>query len=360
MSGRRRSNGPGRPPRQKHASKPCVRKCLKDKIQRNNQEENTEHVTEIYHCGRCSEEIESDDNAIYCEGDCGHWYHPDCENLSQEDYDMLTITESCTKWFCGPCDNKFQWNQRESKETREWKEQINTKIDGILEELRRIREDEIVALHDKCKDIIEKQIKDLTTTITGIEEGVRDTKKKVCTSEQVDGIVRYAMEKDKKDTQSSVRGMVAKKVVEEVSKAREKNIIIYRAEEGRKILKEENIQHDKQILDDLMSECKVPGTNTGTPYIEKIIRLGKPEEGKTRPMLIVFKDLDTKKSLFRNLHLLENAPEAQKKLSISHDLSPEEREENRKMVAKMKEMQQNDPEHKYVIRGTPWNREIIK
>ena len=73
-----------------------------------------------------------------------------------------------------------------------------------------------------------------------------------------------------------------------------------------------------------------------------------------------FKELDSKKSLFSNLKSLQQAPDNLKALSISHDFTPEEREENKRLREEAKAKETSDPEHKYVIRGPPWNREIIK
>ena len=47
-------------------------------------------------------------------------------------------------------------------------------------------------------------------------------------------------------------------------------------------------------------------------------------------------------------------------LSIDHDYTPEEREENKRLREEAKELEAKDPELKYIVRGLPWNREIIK
>ena len=138
---------------------------------------------------------------------------------------------------------------------------------------------------------------------------------------------------------------------------REKNMVIYRAKESTSNLKNEIMNHDKDILRKLLAQCD---TEYEEGTIDKILRLGRKEKDKTRPLLVCFKDLDTKKSLFSKLKNLQQAPEELRALSISHDYTPEEREENKKLREEAKELEAKDPEHKYVIRGPPWNREIIK
>ena len=81
----------------------------------------------------------------------------------------------------------------------------------------------------------------------------------------------------------------------------------------------------------------------------------------SRPLLVSFKELDTKKGLFRNLKELgkDGAPEDLKNLSVSHDMTEQERKENRELVDKAKKRDTEDPTHKHIVRGAPWNREIV-
>ena len=185
--------------------------------------------------------------------------------------------------------------------------------------------------------------------LKNVEKGVKEK----VTSEEVNGILKHQLQQEEGRVKTTVR----KTVVEEVSKSREKNIIIYRAKEGDSNLKDANIAHDKGIIQELMEVC------TGTyqdDSIEKIIRLGRKDASKTRPLLIQFKELETKKQLFKNLRKLQQADENIKILSISHDLTPEEREENRALLAEAKEKEANEPDYIFQVRGPPWNRAIIK
>ena len=47
--------------------------------------------------GECGKEV-SDDKAIQCESDGMHWFHSDCMNLSDDDYDELSETNRI--WEC--------------------------------------------------------------------------------------------------------------------------------------------------------------------------------------------------------------------------------------------------------------------
>ena len=131
-----------------------------------------------------------------------------------------------------------------------------------------------------------------------MEEKIEANKKLVetkCNAGDVNGIMKDEINKENREMQSTVR----KTIAEEVSKAREKTIIIYRAVEGTSNLKADNIKHDKEIVRKLIEQCK--GTMEEEKTIDKIIRLGKKEAGTVRPLLVAFKELYTKKGLFRNL-----------------------------------------------------------
>jgi len=156
-----------------------------------------------------------------------------------------------------------------------------------------------------------------------------------------------------------LQSTVRKTIAEEVSKARENNIIIYRAVEGTSNLKADNINHDKATVRKLIQHCK--GTMDEETTINKIIRLGKKEAGTVRPLLVAFNEIETKKGLFRNLKELgkEAALEDLKNLSVSHDMTEQERKENRELVEKAKEKDKEDPTHKHIVREAPWNRQIV-
>ena len=66
----------------------------------------------------------------------------------------------------------------------------------------------------------------------------------------------------------------------------------------------------------------------------------------------------------KKLSKLRNVEETNlyKRLSVTHDMSKSEREANKEKVAEAKKL--NDEEksgkYKYIVRGPPWERRIIK
>ena len=52
-----------------------------------------------FSCGECGKEVSDDDKAIQCESDCMRGFHAYRMNLSDDDYDELSETD--TIWECG-------------------------------------------------------------------------------------------------------------------------------------------------------------------------------------------------------------------------------------------------------------------
>ena len=89
---------------------------------------------------------------------------------------------------------------------------------------------------------------------------------------------------------------------------------------------------------------------------DSIIRLGKPDLQKNRPIKIRMKNESEKENVMSRLPNLKNAEERFKRISVTEDYTMEERNEIRKWVEKAKE--KNQDESSKIIwkaRGTPKN-----
>ena len=283
-------------------------------------------------CGTCENLILDDtDISIMCDGPCDKWHHIECEEITEEEANLLHAGKRNINWFCNKC------------------------VDKVNDFVTVERETDYIDMRKKYNEMA-NNLEELQTTIEGLKASISkletDNQTK-CTPAEVNGMIKHSMKEDQRQIASTVR----KTVAVEMARPRDKNMIIYRAPESPSILKDDNIKHDKGILRKLLAHCD---TEYEDDTIEKIIRLGRKEKDKIRPILVCFKELDSKKSLFSNLKNLKEAPEELKVLSISHDYTPEEREENKRLREEAKEKEASDPEHKYIIRGPPWNREIIK
>jgi Tfp pilus assembly protein PilO len=160
--------------------------------------------------------------------------------------------------------------------------------------------------------------------------------------------------------------IVSKNLRKEVVKAvaqkaeigkREKNIILYRVKE--KDNKDEAKENDRETIQKLLEHCKV---EKSIDTVAEHRRIGAKTTDKDRPILVIFKDLDSKMQLFKNLKNLGNADtdECIKIISVSHDMSQAERDNSRDLVDKAKKKELADPEHRYRVRGPPGNLKIVR
>lgn len=158
--------------------------------------------------------------------------------------------------------------------------------------------------------------------------------------------------------------VVSKNVRKEVSKAvekkmetgkREKNVILYRIKEKED--KEEAKAHDQEMINKLLTVCKVDTEN-----VVEFKRLGaKPDDAnKDRPILVIFKELENKITLFKNVSNLADAEKEVKAISVNHDMSKDERKDLKKKVDEAKGKEKDDPDHRYRVRGPPGNWRIVR
>jgi len=80
--------------------------------------------------------------------------------------------------------------------------------------------------------------------------------------------------------------------------------------------------------------------------IEQMYRLGRREQNKVRPLLVKFKDEETKRKVISMVKGLQLAGTRYKEISIAHDLAPQQRERvkkvRRKAMDELQEEQQKD------------------
>ena len=97
--------------------------------------------------------------------------------------------------------------------------------------------------------------------------------------------------------------------------------------------------------------------------IEKLYQLGRWQEDKPRPLLIAFHN-EKKDYIMANLRNLKYSVDKFKKIGISHDLPPKEREENKRTVEEAKlahDTQGNDTaeNYKFLVVGHGNRKKVI-
>lgn len=57
----------------------------------------------MYSCGSCGLEVLDNHQAVECDT-CMHWFHIECENMSNDTYNEL-VARDCSSWLCSGCDS---------------------------------------------------------------------------------------------------------------------------------------------------------------------------------------------------------------------------------------------------------------
>ncbi|VDH90197.1 Hypothetical predicted protein [Mytilus galloprovincialis] len=130
-------------------------------------------------------------------------------------------------------------------------------------------------------------------------------------------------------------------VLEEINerKTRENNLIIFGITENESENKQERIEHDVENIVQLFKDAKI---TLDIENIRKTQRLGKYDKEKTsRPLLVHLKSIHSKLTLFKNMHYIRSYPKYQK-VNVSNDLTKSEREEEKRLWAEAKKLQENN------------------
>ena len=139
---------------------------------------------------------------------------------------------------------------------------------------------------------------------------------------------------------------------------RRRNIIIYRMPESKAKDVVNKQKDDKEIFLKLMND--VLEVNCNENDIIRTFRFGKKEEGKDKPLLIEFKSMSLKNQMMESLYKLAKANDVFKNLSISHDMTKAERNEQKKLVNEAKDKEKNEGEFRFKVRGLPGAMRIVK
>ena len=108
---------------------------------------------------------------------------------------------------------------------------------------------------------------------------------------------------------------------------------------------------DQHTIEELFTIIEVDSIPTS------IVRIGRNNDGKKRPIKIRMSNLNDKELVMSNLSKLKTAPEIFKKISITDDYTAEEREAIKRKVEEARKKSIAEGQEKYIwkVRGTPKN-----
>ena len=304
-----------------------------------------------------------------------HWFCSGCEestiNTGKTLYSLTAKQEKLEAEL-----NKFKDDM--NKELQDIKQDYTTKANGLSDEMSKLRK----TVTD-MKSVQQCQ----ALTLTGIQEVINSQTKMVdkeiislvdkkiedYDAKQVDNVKlneplwTEVVTKQVKKTFEDVTVNITEvqKVVEETKlkaleekdkESRAKNVIIYRVPEAD--TREELQAQDRKFCLDLFSD--ILETDCAENGIVKCFRLGK-KDTTNRPLLIQFREKSQKNCVMESLSKLKDAPEKFRNISITHDMTKQEREACKKLVEEAKDRQNKESgEFLYRVRGVPGMMKVIK
>ena len=141
---------------------------------------------------------------------------------------------------------------------------------------------------------------------------------------------------------------------------RKNNVILYRVPEPENKEASDRLASDKKVVQDLMRHLKVHGEPL------KVYRLGQYEEAKknkgSRPIKVEFESPDKQIAIMTRAKMLKDAPSNLKEISLSHDLSEDQRVELKGLVERAKSQTSQSKNSVWRVRGYPgnWNLREFK
>lgn len=360
-------------------------------------------------CADCNQTVGVRDKTIECEV-CDRLFHIKCQGVNDETYRILK-KNSGVHWYCKGCDygvgkvlktmaviqqKQDKMEERQDKLEKEFAEvklqiqrtgpELELKLKDLIDVENCKKFEESKKLWDqwaakRMQEVIEGRMMEVVSkeyerkfedTKKCFDEGLFKMKEQLCaevgTKETWKDVVSQEIEN--KFTVIAADITLAQKaaeemkgtIAEEAEKLRRKNnIIIYNIPESLLSNIHERNSEEKEYCKDLMRDVLKVGWEEGD--VKKILRLGKKTDSeRPRPVLVEFSNGHTKNLVMENAPKLGKAEGKFEGVTISHDMTVNEREYCKKLVAEAKQKQAEDGSGEYVykVRGPPGQMKIMK
>lgn len=339
-------------------------------------------------CEKCGLAVKEGEKGMQCEI-CEGWLHAKCEHISDEGYKVLQMDN--IHWYCCGCnkgvgkvlialgriqrsqdylENQFKEMQGQAKqfqntmefEVKKMKEELDGTMNKMMNCLRQDLDKTLIEIDKKVMErITEHEFENLM-----IQE-VKKLEDKVC---QPNPKWSEIVSKEVKTHLTGIIGdidLVQKSVSEtkdqiletEDKLKRINNIIMFNVEESKLASATERNEDDMKFCGRLMAQVLKVGYEKGD--IARVVRLGKFEDSKKRPMLIEFSNAHVKNLVMGSLTNLGSAQDEFKGVTISHDMTIKERELCKQLVEEARKKQNEDSGNFiYRVRGLPGQMKIVK
>ena len=380
-------------------------------------------ASNIDNCQQCTIKIKDDDKGLQCEF-CHLWTCLDCTKVPEEIYNFLTDNRSSNSigYTCPPCKSdlpilreikgiklKYETMEKEidvlkikqsenenditnamgeidsmrrftSSEITDMKSELNAKIDINTqkhEDVTKINEsitDIHAVISSKADDLEEIITKKYDGKIDDLKQQISDLKSKA-SSDTIRRPIYSHHSKNDDERKNNVESednatdneLYTKEIVNTVYNNihdrinRLNNIIIFNLPESesrvRSVIEADDQKHIRNIAHTIKTTIPLSQFET------KRLKGRNPNSYPPRPVLVTFKNNENKKEIMKTLHNLKDASDPiYRTISVKHDMTPEERQEESKLKLRAIELNNQNIESDtiHVVRGKPWERKIVK
>ena len=330
---------------------------------------------DVEKCRICHVRVGESQMGLNCDM-CKAWFHVDCMEIKKVDYKkMMEINESARiKWFCVACEWKVdrihtenQVKQQENSILKEENREVKILLAQLIEkvnDLEKTLDLKIEQYIDKKTESIQRYLNDNMKKVIDRVERLNEEVMELKTREPKDvqswseqernkeieqmkkevvreGVKEMRKERDEEDKR--VKEISTK--IEEIEKERKKkNLIIFGLHESQEEEAGKRYEDDERKCNQIfMKELQLQNVE-----MEKLIRIGRKNENRNRPLLVKMANEEERLRVLRNAKRLRYSEEFQR-VYIDRDMTAMEREKDKKLRKELKEKREKEDAW-YIIR----------
>lgn len=312
----------------------------------------------------CNKVVLDEGDGLMCEC-CNTWFHPECQGIALDTYKIINDLGPDVTWYCLVCKNIVKKIVDSvgnvNKRCNNLKDDI-TGVDKKVETLRIETDETKYETNDKIKNVAD----DVANNIVNTNNQISDLKIVVENlKSEVDSLKNTAVASSAGNAngQNSISNATRDTIVKEVAtefnsiKFREKNVVIYNLKESVDASVDVRRDDDLKELTDIGTKMSY---NVSRNTIRKVSRIGKQRtepNSKPRPTLVSFYSVESKSDFLSKLRNLKGKNVA---ITVTHDMTPEERKSSRELVEEAKRLTANSDEYTFFVRGPPGAMKVLK
>lgn len=296
-------------------------------------------------CGACKKVVAVSDNGVMCEV-CEVWFHSKCQNLSEDTYRLLS--QDKIHFFCGNCDKAVgkilksltELNLRQEKleqkvetMTKDFGSEFNKVYEELGDVRRRVEKNNWQEDMGKMRKEITGELKKVTEELGEIKDCMPSEDRRTMNDEgDFKKLEREVSDmKIEMDSQVKKTVMVVKEDVEEALEIerRKMNLVIHGVP-------------DVDAEQDIDQVANILGNGLHMDFdrhVATMMRIGKLDVNKPRPLRIMLKSLDGKKEILSRAKDLKNV-ETYKRMFISPDLTRRQQKVDKELRTELKKFRE--------------------